>query len=318
MIAPGYYECTAQLSVNEYLPVPGATGVPVPMRPDPQVTTCGRRYQEMTGDAGMGQALSCECGMFAVATCSVCGKPLCGDDLRRLHGQVICETDLRQHQNSAVDRRLERAVTGYQRVMTAVVAWAAEANDPIERFAKITRDAPRASSFSFLDRERLDSQRSQELKLKYLYSLESQKEELLMKTAPMVEEARRVLFGERPPAYLDLRQPECPEWLISSDRLAEWIFARVPKSQMAPVRLSRLGGKQLAFEFPLRSQSFNYKCIFADGRIAAFEGGPSGVTKLSPVQMIGFPERLYEPEFDLIEPRPAEIIELFKAWRRRS
>ena len=254
----------------------------------------------------MGQVPSCGlCTMFAVATCSVCGKPLCGDHVRKFRGNVICEADLRLDKKSAADRKFGEAVAGYQRAMTAAVAWVAQANDPIERLVKIVRDAPRG----------------------YFVDLSaSQREEFQAETAPMVDEARRVLFGGHPAAYIDLRPLECYQWLISSDRFAAWLFPRLPKSMLTTIRTSMLGAKRLALELdrgaysydPDHSGGYRVTCLLADGRYAICEGSHTRIFSLSPVRMIGVPGLVHETRFGLVEPCPAEINDLLRASRGRS
>jgi hypothetical protein len=84
MLAPGYYECTSITERPGYMPGPGGTWIPGPER-----VACGHRYQEGTGTS-LGQ---CDCGVFAVATCQQCGKPLCGEHMREWHGRIYCHAD---------------------------------------------------------------------------------------------------------------------------------------------------------------------------------------------------------------------------------
>jgi hypothetical protein len=83
MLAPGYYECMSSGEVRAYAPGPDGTVVPYP-----RTVVCGHRYQEGVGPA-LGQ---CDCGVFAVATCQQCGKPLCGNHMHKWHGRIYCRT----------------------------------------------------------------------------------------------------------------------------------------------------------------------------------------------------------------------------------
>jgi hypothetical protein len=50
---------------------------------------CATRYQE--GPASASEPPKCKCNMFAIASCSDCGKPLCGDhSTRASDGMVLC------------------------------------------------------------------------------------------------------------------------------------------------------------------------------------------------------------------------------------
>lgn len=86
-VAPGFWECespvTELFQTAQPFDLVGAAPVGARTRP------CGTRYQE--GQAA--GAPSCRCGMFAVATCTECGQPLCGDCLRRVSGHVLCVVD---------------------------------------------------------------------------------------------------------------------------------------------------------------------------------------------------------------------------------
>lgn len=94
MLAPGYYECTSITERPGYMPGPGGTWIPGPER-----VVCGHRYQEGTGTS-LGQ---CDCGVFAVATCQQCGKPLCGEHMREWHGRIYCHAD--RQELAAADAR---------------------------------------------------------------------------------------------------------------------------------------------------------------------------------------------------------------------
>lgn len=48
----------------------------------------------------------CSCGMGAVAQCTDCARPLCGVDLVRRDGQVLCADDVRTRKKTADDTLL--------------------------------------------------------------------------------------------------------------------------------------------------------------------------------------------------------------------
>lgn len=85
-IAPGLWEC--QSTVTEYAPGATSAGIvgvaPVVAHTRP----CTTRYQE--GAHAASDPPSCVCGMFAVATCTQCRQPVCGDCLMRVAGSVYC------------------------------------------------------------------------------------------------------------------------------------------------------------------------------------------------------------------------------------
>ena len=80
-----------------YMPAPGIHAGPVPLVPGPELRSCGHEYQEGPPSADLGL---CDCGMAAVARCVDCGGPLCGMDLRRRGGQVLCATDVQARESA--------------------------------------------------------------------------------------------------------------------------------------------------------------------------------------------------------------------------
>jgi hypothetical protein len=123
MLAPGYYRCLSTVEVMGYIPAPGMHAGPVPLVPGPERRTCGHAYQEGSANADLG---FCDCGTAAVARCVDCDRPLCGIDLVRRGGQVLCADDARSRAQEAETERLRAAL---DRVSRSVAAH----HDPTER-----------------------------------------------------------------------------------------------------------------------------------------------------------------------------------------
>jgi len=125
MLAPGYYECTSITERPGYMPGPGGTWIPGPER-----GVCGHRYQEAVGPA-LGQ---CECGVFAVATCQQCGKPLCGEHMYEWHGRIYCRTD--RQELAAADAKA-KAIGKCTAFCTELQDYGQRVSDPLLRKAVI-------------------------------------------------------------------------------------------------------------------------------------------------------------------------------------
>jgi hypothetical protein len=95
----------------------------------------------MTGPDG--GALACFCGVFAVATCSECRTPLCGDHLRRWNERAVCGTHQQmlseQHASRTREASLERFLQGWAELAEWIMT---VANDPVERFLRALYWAP--------------------------------------------------------------------------------------------------------------------------------------------------------------------------------
>ncbi len=99
-LAPGYYNCTATVLVD-VIP-PGAQGN---LGAVPLYEPCGTRFQ--TSEAGS-SGRQCDCGFYAVGSCTSCGKPLCGRHKVEQGGRLLCENDA-QVEREAHRRAAEEA-----------------------------------------------------------------------------------------------------------------------------------------------------------------------------------------------------------------
>jgi hypothetical protein len=119
-VAPGYLECQAQVLYN-VIPA-GAQGNPGEV---PLYRPCGNRYQVSTGVAA---GPSCDCGMFAVATCTDCGRLLCGDHVNRsTAGQVLCAEDAEARRQTAAAAEAARVAAARAETMSQLEAWERQA-----------------------------------------------------------------------------------------------------------------------------------------------------------------------------------------------
>lgn len=89
-LAPGFFECQSQ-TLFGVVPT-GHVGNPAPIA---HYRVCAHRYQESTG-IGPSLLRACGCGFFAVAACTSCGDPLCGEHATKYEGRVLCPTHLAQ------------------------------------------------------------------------------------------------------------------------------------------------------------------------------------------------------------------------------
>src|SRR6187200_2023444 len=104
-IAPGFWECRSEIKNYGYAPVPGATGIPVPLEPHITFRICGNRYQEATSSENAPRALAgfCWCGLIPIAKCTKCDEVMCGDHIRRINGRVVCATHWEEVQQLAAE-----------------------------------------------------------------------------------------------------------------------------------------------------------------------------------------------------------------------
>jgi len=87
-VAPGYWECLGTIEEVRQAPQPG--GPPGALVGYIDERPCLTRYQEASTGLLHGSQTVCECGMFAVARCTECARPLCGDCSRRVDGRIYC------------------------------------------------------------------------------------------------------------------------------------------------------------------------------------------------------------------------------------
>lgn len=149
-IAPGFYECESVISEVRpgYMPVPEPGHGPVrewTIGPTRGERICRHRYQ--AGEPATASAVKCWCGMYAIAECTECGAPLCGDHIRRLSGRVICQEDLAARKAADEVRRIEDEKDGGKRELANFLAElrsiASGLSDPIERILSVA-DSTRA------------------------------------------------------------------------------------------------------------------------------------------------------------------------------
>ena len=149
-LAPGFYECESVISEVRpgSMPVPELGHGPIsewtigPTRAD---RICRHRYQE--GEPAAAGAVKCWCGVYAIAECTACGAPLCGDHIRRLSGRGICQEDLTARKAADEVRRIEDEKEGGERQLANFLAElrsiASGLSDPIERILSVA-DSTRA------------------------------------------------------------------------------------------------------------------------------------------------------------------------------
>jgi hypothetical protein len=96
-IAPGFYQCEELVRDWEEERRRGGLWDRV----------CGNRYQD--GGAAAGNTPKCWCGVYAIAECSDCGAPLCGDHIERYERRVICRYDLDKNQRAGREQAAEKS-----------------------------------------------------------------------------------------------------------------------------------------------------------------------------------------------------------------
>jgi hypothetical protein len=75
-------------------------------------------------------APKCECGVYAIAECTDCGSPLCGDCLRRAEGRVYCKAHVREGRAAQQEARYEQKAN---RFIAELGGYQAKISDPVER-----------------------------------------------------------------------------------------------------------------------------------------------------------------------------------------
>jgi hypothetical protein len=97
-IAPGYFRCTNELH-EVHVDTDGVT-------PRPVYYICGATYHDASERPGLASGPACRCGTFAVAQCTSCGEPLCGNHRRALRGRWVCASCLQRHEQDEFHMRI--------------------------------------------------------------------------------------------------------------------------------------------------------------------------------------------------------------------
>lgn len=221
-IAPGFYECTTELQISGYAPVPGATGAPVPLQPHFSVAVCGNQYQEASPAPGTA-AETCSCSVFAIGRCSRCSTPLCGHHLYRVQGTAFCGTHAAAEKAERAKQQVDSMREGYTTSLERCADWVMRAAQATpERFLLLTHWGPVPPSFHYVDNSTPGQWNSADAACRRA-----------------VDRVTREVFNSTGEASVEADDLDPRKWKISPGALAEWVYSRHANLPTKKIKFAR-------------------------------------------------------------------------------